>query len=331
MGDMNVSNPRPSPEVQQAPPPQDTPASDQTQKADQAKQAQDVQRAQAEQLKQAQAQIKQEQPTSTLSFEFMTAFETIFQEGYENYRVPQSSGGAATNNETRGQDLQRDMQVIREFFREANRLMAGQKMEISQMIHALKAEQGGMFYNRLQQVLQKGIPVHQQVVFQKTDKDAGDIKHKFGGPEIPGALGERAGEAGKLGRLGQPGSAMLEMLKAEANPTSQVEHAILALQILQRDGMQDSSQKLVSYLKKRWGMSDEQMQRFLADHKIPFYFGPTPLADAAEKSRGSFWYILVALASVPVAMLIGLDFLWAVIFGIALLGFSLILTAQKKD
>jgi hypothetical protein len=203
-------------------------------------------------------------------------------------------------------------------------------MEISQMIHALKAEQGGMFYNRLQQVLQKGIPAHQQVVFQKTDKDAGDIKHKFGSPEIPGALGDKAGEIGKLG-MARPGSAMLEMLRAEANPTSQVEHAVLALQILQQDGMQDSSQKVLSYLKKRWGLNDEQMQRFLADHKIPFYFGPTPLADAAEKSRGNFWYILVALASVPVAMLIGLDFLWAVIFGIALLGFGLILTAQKKD
>ena len=325
MGDMSVSNQRP-PDVQQGPP-SDTPAADNSQ----AKQAQDAQRAQAEQLKQnQQQQAKQDQP-STMSFEFMTAFETIFQEGYENYRVPQSSQGAATNTETRGQDLQRDLQVIREFFREANRLMAGQKMEISQMIHALKAEQGGMFFNRLQQVLQKGIPVHQAVTFQKTDKDAGDIKHKFGSPEIPGAVGDRAGEIGKLGQMARPGSAMLELLRAEANPTSQVEHAVLALQILQQDGMQDSSQKVIGYLKKRWGMTDEQMQRFLADHKIPFYLGPMPTADAAEKSRGNFWYILVALASVPVAVLVGLDFLWAVILGIALLGFSLILSAQKKD
>ncbi|HEX5034157.1 MAG TPA: hypothetical protein VFW62_06720, partial [bacterium] len=304
--------------------------SQQAQQADQAKQAQDAQRAQAEQLKQSQQQAKQEQP-STMSFEFMSAFETIFQEGYENYRVPQSSGGAATNTETRGQDLQRDMQVIREFFREASRLFAGQKMEISQMLNHLKAEQGGMFWSRLQQVLQKGIPVHQAVVFQKTDKDAGDIKHKFGSPEIPVALGEKAGEASKLGQMARPGSAMLELMRAEANPTTQVEHAVLALQILQHDGMTDSSQKVISYLKKRWGLSDEQMQRFLADHKIPFYMGPMVTADAGERSRGSFWYILVALASVPVAMLVGMDLLWSAIIGIAILGFGLILSAQKKD
>jgi hypothetical protein len=325
MGDMSVSNPRP-PVVQQGPPANDTAP---TEHADQAKQAQEAQQAQAEQLKQAQA--AQKEKPATLSFEFMNVFETIFQEGYENYRVPHSSEGAATNMESRGQDLQRDMAVIREFFREANRLLAGQKMEISQMIHNLKADHGGIFWNKLQQVLQKGIPPQQAVIFQKTDKDAGDIKHKFGSPEIPGALGEKAGEAGKLSQMARPGAAMLELIKAEANPTSQIEHAVLALQILNQEGMQDSSQKMVSYLKRRWGLSDEQMARFLSDHKIPFYMGPMPTADAGEKSRGNFWYILVALASVPIAMLIGLDFLWAIIFGIALLGFSLILTAQKKD
>jgi predicted cobalt transporter CbtA len=131
--------------------------------------------------------------------------------------------------------------------------------------------------------------------------------------------------------MSRPGSAMLELLKAEANPVSQVEHAILALQILQREGLQDSSQKMISYLKRRWGLSDEEMHRFLSDHKIPFYMGPMPTADAGQRAKGSFWYIATALLSVPVAMLVGMDFLWAVICGIILLAFCLILTAQKKN
>ena len=329
MGDLNISSQRPPPEVQPqaAPAPQDSAATDQAEKT---QQAQEAQRAQADQAKQAQ-ETKLEKP-STMSFEFMGVFETVFQEGYENYKVPHSSESAAANTETRGQDLQRDMQVIREFFREANRIFAGQKMEISQMINHLKADQGGMFWNRLQQVLQKGIPTHQMVVFQKTEKDAGDIKHKFGSPEIPVKLGEKGAEAGKLGQLARPGSAMLELLKSESNPNTQIEHAILALQIMQKEGLQESSQKLMGYLKKRWGMTDEQMQRFLSDNKIPFYMGPmATLADAGQRSRSSFWYLLPALASIPIAVLIGVDILWAAILGIALLGFSLILTAQRKD
>lgn len=327
MGDLSVSNQRPAPGAQPTPAPTDTAATDQAEKA---QQAQEAQRAQADQAKQAQ-ETKLEKP-STLSFEFMNVFESVFQEGYENYKVPHSSESAAANTETRGQDLQRDMQVIREFFREANRMFASQKMEISQMINHLKADQGGMFWNRLQQVLQKGIPTHQAVVFQKTDKDAGDIKHKFGSPEIPTGLGEKAGDIGKLSQMARPGSAMLEMLKAESNPTTQVEHAILALQIMQKEGLQDSSQKLMGYLKKRWGLNDEQMQRFLSDNKIPFYLGPMPKdADAGQKTRGSFWYIITALASIPIAVIVGIDILWAAILGIALLGFTLILTAQRKD
>jgi len=297
-------------------------AADQAQENQQAQQAAAV----ADQVKTDITQKLDKSPS--LSFEFMTAFSTTVQEGYENYKVPQSDSSSSAWNDTRGQENQRELQVVREFVREATRLLSDQKMEVSQMIHRIKADQGGIFWNKLQQVLQKGISPQQAVAFQKLDKDAGDIKHKFGAPEIP-VLGEKAGETGKA--LKNPaGQVLLEMLKAESNPTTQVEHMILALQILHREGMKDSSQKLLSYLKQRWGLSDDELQRFLSDHNLPYYLGPMPRRDNLEKSQGTFWYPLLALVVVPIGMLAGMDFVWALVLGIALSGFFLIFNAQNK-
>ncbi len=296
--------------------------------ADQAQQNQQAQQvdAAADQAKIEQSQ-KPDIKMSGLSTEFMSAFSSVVHEGYETTKVPQNDSSASTWSDNRGQENQRDLQVVREFVREANRLFADQKMEVSQMIHRIKADQGGVFWNKLQSVLQKGLSPQQAVVFQKLDKDAGDIKKKFGSPEIP--VGEKAGEAGKAVR-NPAGQALAEMLKAEANPTTQIEHMLVALQILQREGMKDSSQKLLSYLKQRWGLSDDELQRFLADHNLPYYLGPMPRRERSEKVEGTFWYPLLALVAVPIGMLAGMDFVWALVLGVALTGFFLILTAQNR-
>ncbi len=319
-GEISSTSPsRPTVPVTEAPPPNDQAAVDQAQKNQQAQQAQA-----AEQIAQ-----KTEKPQG-LSFEFLNAFSTVVHEGFENYRVPQGSASSGAYGDGKGQEMQRELQVLREFVREANRMVLVQKMEMSQVLNQLKVQQGGAFWHKLQQILQKGIPAHQAVLFQRLDKDAGDIKHKFGAPEIPTAVGEKAGEAAKSS--GNPAAqALSEMLKAESNPTTQIEHMILALQILQREGLKDSSQKLLGYLKDRWGMSDEELRRFLSEHNLPYYLGPMPRKDREEKVQGTFWYPVLALVAVPVGMLAGMDFVWASVLGIALLGFLLILTAQRKN
>ncbi len=320
-----ISSTRPPP-VTEAPPPATEGPRPEDKAAQQTQQNQQTQQAEAVEEAVIEPKFQLPERGPSLSSEFMNAFSSVVREGYENYRSPQ--GDLSSRNEPRGQESQRELQVIREFVREAQRLLSDQKLEVSQMIHRLKAEQGGMFWNKLQQVLQKGLSPQQAVVFQKLDKDAGDIKHKFGSPEIPN-LGEKAGEAGKAMRH-PAGQALFEMLKAEANPTTQIEHMVLALQILGREGMKDSSQKLLGYLKHRWGMSDEELKRFLADHQLPYYLGPMPKRDASERASGTIWYPLLALIAVPIGMLAGMDFVWAAVLGIALAGFFLILTAQAK-
>lgn len=322
-GEISSTSPsRTTPPVTEAPS-QDQAAVDQAQKNQQAQQAQAAEQAKLEQMAQ-----KTEKPQG-LSFEFLNAFSTVVHEGYENYRVPQGSASSGAYGDGKGQEMQKELQVLREFLREANRMVLEQKMEIPQMLNMLKVQQGGAFWSKLQQILAKGIPAHQAVLFQRLDKDAGDIKHKFGSPEIPVA-GEKASESAKA--LGNPaGQALAEMLKAEANPTTQIEHMILAMQILHREGLKDSSQKLLGYLKHRWGMSEEELRRFLSEHNLPYYLGPMPKKDRDEKAQGTFWYPALALVAVPIGMLAGMDFLWASVLGIALLGFLLIFTAQRKN
>ena len=322
VGEITSQNaPRPSPASE-------APRTEDQTTVDQAQQNQQLQQAQAAEQAKAEATQKSDKPQG-LSFEFLSAFSTVVQEGFENYRVPQGSASSGAYGESRGQESQKELQVLREFLREANRLIVGQKLEIPQMLNQLKVQQGGVFWNKLQQILQKGIPAHQAVIFQKLDKDAGDIKHKFGAPEIP-VTGESAGDSAKL--FGNPArQALAEMLKAESNPTTQIEHMILALQILNQQGLKDSSQKLLGYLKHRWGMSDEELRRFLSEHGLPYYLGPMPTKGEAEKTQGTFWYPILAFVAVPIGMLAGMDFIWALVLGIALMGFLLIFTAQRKS
>ncbi len=282
---------------------------DQAQQAqsDQAKQAlKDQAAVEAQRLAQQQLFKVPEKPQS-LTFEFLSAFQTIFQEGYENFKVPQASQGADVFSDQRGKELQKDLGVIREFLREAKRLVGEQKMDVAQMFHWIRTEQGGAFWQRVQQALMREGPGMAQM---------GE------GEGLGGKTGALAGATGKEGEKealeamkNHSGQAMLELLKAESNPRSQMESYLLVLQMLRQDGLKDSSQKLLSYLRRRMDLSEEEMQRLVAQYGFVYFQGPMP---REEKTPVNGWYFFGALLSVPTALLLGIDFLWSALIGVTL-------------
>src|SRR5262249_28040504 len=156
------------------------------------------------------------------------------------------------------------------------------------------------FWQRLQQALMRGEAGSPGELLQKMQKEGVNAKGRVDAAELALA-GDKGTEAGKL-LQNQAGRALMEMLKAESNPTNQLEHMLIAMAILQREGLKDSSQKMLSYLKNRYGMSDEEMNRFLAEHGfLPAYQGPMPRERPTEKTSGTIWYLLVSLVVVPIS------------------------------
>src|SRR4030095_10197 len=229
---------------------QQTQQSDQAQKdaAKQAAEAQKAQEAQAAEARRAAVGAIKAQGTMTLPQEFMGVLDGIVQESYEVAKPPeggktndQGTGGGtgqAGGQKTVGQEMQRDIQVMREFVREAKYMIANQGMEVAQMLNTMKVAQGGAFWSKVQQILQKGIPVDKQVLFQKLDKPVTELpKSMASGSQdaaLKAALGQTQGaEAGDMAMM-NPGQAILELLKAEANPAGQLEHFLAGLYILNR-------------------------------------------------------------------------------------------------
>jgi hypothetical protein len=246
-------------------------------------------------------------PHEGLAAEFLQVFDAVIQESYENYRAPRTDSGAGVFSDGRGDGFSgKDMQLIREFMREASHLVHEQAMDMAQVIRWIKTEQGGAFWQKLQQALQKGLPMQEAKSKNPEEKAA----QKSAGAE--GLGGEGEGPAGEKGQA-NPGRALLEMIRAEANPKGQVENMIVALQLLKHDGLERSSGKLVAYLRNRWGMSEEEMRHFLGRHHIAYFQGP--LLKIEKEKTGNFWYALLAFASVPFAMLLGLSFINAVLAG----------------
>jgi hypothetical protein len=296
----------PSQPTQQTDQSQQSQQSQQQAQADQAKAAQKAQAA-AEAQKLAQQQLfKAPEKPQPLTYEFMNAFQSIFQEGYENYHVPQTSEGAGVFSDLPGKELQRDLQLIREFLREANRLVFQENMELPQMFRFIQTEQGGVFWQKVQQALLKGLPLPTEL--------AGAREGEGMGKGVAGMAG-REGEklAAELGQT-QAGRAMLEMLRAEVNPRNSMEQMAMVLLLLKQDGLKDSSEKLVAYLRKRWDLSEEEMQRYMAHYGLVYYQGPMP---KEQKTPANLWYLLWALLAVPAAMLVGMDFIWAGSIGLA--------------
>ncbi len=267
--------------------------------------------------------LKNPDMSQGLAMDFMNTFNTIFHEGYEGYKVPQASQGGGVFNDAGGaRDFQKELQIVREFVRELNHLV-NKGMEVSQAFLRLKAEIGGAQWQKIQEVLLKELPVEKQVLFQRLEKDIQEIKMR--GIALPGAATEGE-EAAKLGKQ-NPGRAMLEILKAETNPRAQLENMMLAMQLLHQEGLKESSEKLAQYLRKRWGMSEDELHRFLAAHGLVWWQDRMP---REEKSAPNLWYPFLALLVVPIAMALGVSFVGSIIAGVVIAVILLLLAHHSK-
>ena len=245
--------------------------------------------------------------------EALNIFDTFFGESLENFQAKGAGDSSLTSNKELG--------TIREFSRELTRLVRDQGMTMAQALRMIKTMQGGSFWQRVQKILNQG-QLFQQGMPQKKPGEQTAQKGAAG----PGGDGmANPGEAG----LQNPGRAVLEMIQAESNPLGEVEHMALALLILKQEGMEKSSDKLMSHLRNRWGMSEDEMQKFLSKYPIAFFQGPMPRKQ--EKEKATLWYLMAAVVSVPVSMSLGLNLVNALITGImaTVLLLALSLTTRK--
>jgi hypothetical protein len=314
--EISSQNPRPPVQTQ----PQDVASKT---ASDDAKRAAENQAADA--AKSAQATIPDVQAElgkpSDLSFEFLNVFQTVFQEGYENFQVPK--GDAASDlHQQGGKEFQKELHVLKEFMREMQRLVKEQNLDVRNMIYRVKAEQGGVFWDKVQQILQKGLPLHQTVNFQKTQKEL-EMQARIAGAGV-----ESSGDAERLkaAALSKSGSnPMLDLLKAESNPLTRMEAYVAIMQTLRQDGLQQSSDKMLSYLRHKWGMNEEQMQQFLQTQGWVYFQGPFP---RKESELPNPWYLLIAVLVIPLAMSLGLGMLPSAAIG--LLALLTVLFVKKR-
>ncbi len=269
--------------------------------------------------------VKTQYKTESLPPQFINVVSSIIKEGYEDYSPPPIDQSAGVYADNLAQNFQKDLQVIHEFLRQAKYLIDGQNMDVAQMLHFLKSQQGGILWQKFQQILQRGLPVQEALLMQKLDKEAMGLREKMLGAQA-GEIGEAAEKAARLTQQ-TPGRALLEMFKAETNPKAQLENFLLALQMLKQDGMRNSSDKLVSYLRSRWGFSEKEMRRFLAQQQIAYFQGPMPME---ERKSASPWWVLIAFLVIPIALAAGLNLLEAGAIAGALAIAILIFHVQKK-
>ncbi len=255
-------------------------------------------------LKTSELQNTQSQNSNaTLSQEFMGVIDTLVQEGYETAK-PIDTGKSGDQGGSLSQDMKRDLQVIREFLREANYKVEQQSAETAQMLNMIKVELGGAFWQKLQQALQKTAG-QDFVNFQKSElasqenaKNASDI-------------GKTANES-RTDLQKNPGPIIAELLKAEGNPHGQNEHFLTALALLGREGMPLSTQKLISYLKRRGGLSEQEWQTCFS--YVPQHY----LAGVArhEKNQSvNWWYIFLALLCFGAFIVTGMGVLETLLVG----------------
>src|SRR4029453_14990526 len=111
-----------------------------------------------------------------------------------------------------------------------------------------------------------------------------------------------------------PGQAVLELLKAEANPAGQLEHFLAGLYILNKDGLQQSAARLRSYLRRRGQLPEHDFQDFhYKDESKKIFQGPMP----REKIKPvNFWYILLAIGTFAASIGLGLNIVEAAAVGV---------------
>lgn len=287
---------------------------------DQVKQAEETKKNSEAQLQKSSTESLQmnTQPTS-IDHDFLNLVESISK---DIYQAPQAApagkggendAGGMNSKQNASTQSQKDMQVMKEFLREANYLIKNQNMDVAQMLNTIRVEQGGVFWSKIQEVLQKGIPWTQTVVFQNVDKSFQEISKQFMGMEWKGNVGSPALEQGEA----QPGKALLEIIKAESNPQGAMEHYMSALQILMKDGFQVSAQKLISYLRRRSGLSEPSQQAYhwadLLRKDVVAY-----QSQKEEKSFSNFWYLLIALGTSGAFISMGFDWIASLLVGISL-------------
>jgi hypothetical protein len=310
---------------------------------DQVQQAQTAQAAQAAELNKLATQGTQgaqlQTPSLNLPQEFVGVLNTIVKEGYETAKPPeagktgdqglasggQAGGEAALSQKAVTQEIQRDLQVIREFVRELNYLVEDQGVQIAQALNQIRVEQGGAFWQKVQEILQKGIPIEKTVLFQNLEKTLQELpKNPTAGPDLAkGMLGAGSGaEAAQK----NPGKAILELLKGELNP-QQKESFLMALQTLDKNGLPLSAQKLRSYLRRRGGLPEQDLY-FIENQRKEIFQGPMP---REEIKPVNWWYILLALGAFGTSVGLGLGIGEAVAIGgaVAVLMFVLSLVLKK--
>ena len=276
---------------------------------EQAAQAEQLRKAQATQMAEATKKAAEEsmrtQNKNLQSQELAKIFGNIIQEGLN---VVQSSQPEVVQSKDILQEgfsnLQRDLQMIREFIREIDYLI-GQGMEMSQALNKMKIEQGGAFWQNLQQVLQK-FGLEKQTSFLTTES-LDPLKN----------LGESLIQEGGIGKdtaRSAAARAILELLKGESNPQIQKEQFLLALQILLKGDLKESSHRLLSYLRKRGGFSDQELAYYFQESKREIFQGPFP---REEIKRGSFWYLLFGLGAFGISAGLGLNLAGSITVGVA--------------
>lgn len=285
------------------------------------RQIQENQKNQEAQFRHSATEALQKKPElPSLNQDFLSLVESIAQEAYEAPKAQAGgkSGDQDTGNmagkQNSGAGLQKDLQVLREFMRESSYLIRSQNMDVAQMLNTLKVQQGGLFWSRVQEMLQKGIPATQLVLFQNVEKNMQEITKQFMGME---GLGKMPQAPASENNMIQPGRAILEILQAEANPITSMDHYMTALQILMRDNLQVSAQKLVVYLKRRSGLSSPSEQAFhWANELRKDLVAPHP--QKVERGFGHWLYIFMAMASFGILVGLGYDWIASLLVGVSI-------------
>lgn len=246
--------------------------------------------------------------------EFVQVVEMVVQESVEGYHTPNIDQGAGAFTQDHGAAFTpKEQQMVREFLRQLKALVGEQGLELVHAFNHLKTQQGGEFWKQFNQVLQKGMAAGAQNL--TPEQLATKLK-------AAGQLGTGEGEAGReilRGELGQgPGAALAEVIRAETNPVVHTEAMLAALALLKQEGMEKAHRELVQYLRHRWKMSEREMQRFLHGYPVTYFQGP--VRQEKFKDINTPWYPVLALVTVPIAKLLGMD------WGLALFG-GVLLTA----
>lgn len=297
----------------------------QANQADQMRKTQEMQMAQMARKSMDDAIRNQNQDLHSHAVEFMGVIDSIAQEGF---KLPKAAQGEGTGMHSQGgdtpPDFQRDLQILREMVREGNYLIS-QGMDVSQVVNKLKLEQGGQFWQNFQQMLQRQASTL-KADFSQLGEQAIDVSKGVG--EF-GLTKEAAKSQEALKSAAS--QAILELLKAEANPQIQKEQCLSALQLLSKGNLTESSQKLLSYLRKRGNFSDQELNYFYSkqEPRKDIFQNPFPLPQEKIK-RSSFWYMLCGLAAFGISFGLGFNLAGSITVGVTIIVLMFIFSFISK-